>query len=60
MLLPAGKSEMCDFCAEYDFDSPNAFDHEALVQCMQDLRVRPPCLLPRVVPVRLGFEFRGI
>lgn len=33
----------CDFSgdcpADYDFDSPNAFDHEELVKCMQDLQV---------------------
>jgi uridine kinase len=31
------RTNLCS--ADYDFDSPNAFDHEELVKCMQDLQV---------------------
>lgn len=29
----------CPHCAEFDFDSPSAFDEEAIVACLHGLKV---------------------
>jgi hypothetical protein len=43
---PSDKLDGCSKCpADYDFDSPNAFDHEELVKCMQDLQVPSPAFM---------------
>jgi uridine kinase len=38
--------------ADYDFDSPNAFDHEELVKCMQDLQAMRAVEVPEYDFVR--------